>query len=60
MLLTEIEITDYRLLQDIPKPQFMLNKNESEWTEDENKLFKEYERKVKELQEEREKYRKVS
>ncbi|XP_041368827.1 cilia- and flagella-associated protein 43-like isoform X2 [Gigantopelta aegis] len=46
------------LKKDIPKPQFMLNKNESEWTEEEQKLFKEYEKKVKDLQEEREKYRK--
>ena len=37
----------------------MLTKEEKDWTEDEQKAVKEYERKVKELQEEREKYRKV-
>ena len=43
----------------MPKPSFMGQKDESDWSEDEQKLVKEYERKVKELQEEREKYRKV-
>ncbi|KAK3096042.1 hypothetical protein FSP39_022384 [Pinctada imbricata] len=46
------------LKKDIPKPPFMLTKEEKDWTEDEQKAAKEYERKVKELQEEREKYRK--
>jgi len=34
-------------------------KEEADWSEDEQKLAKEYEKKVKDLQEEREKYRKV-
>ena len=38
---------------------FMQQKAESDWTEDEVKMAKEYERKVKELNEEREKFRKV-
>ena len=40
-------------------PAFMTAKPESEWTEEEKKAAQEYERKVKELIEEREKYRKV-
>jgi hypothetical protein len=49
------------VLQDIPIPLFMQQgKPEADWTEDENKAFKEYERKCKELNEEREKFRKVS
>ena len=47
-------------LQDVPKPLFMSTKEPNDWTEDEQKLAKEYEKKVKDLQEEREKYRKVS
>ena len=47
-------------MQDVPIPLFMQQKAESDWTEDEQKLAKEYERKVKELQEEREKFRKVT
>ena len=39
---------------------FMQQKAENDWTEDEVKMAKEYERKVKELNEEREKFRKVS
>lgn len=45
--------------QDIPKPLFMSTKEPNDWSEDEQKLAKEYEKKVKDLQEEREKYRKV-
>lgn len=37
----------------------MLTKKEEDWSEDEQKLVKEYEKKVKDLQEEREKYHKV-
>lgn len=48
------------VFQDIPKPLFMSTKEPNDWTEDEQKLAKEYEKRVKELQEEREKYRKVS
>ncbi|XP_048745697.2 cilia- and flagella-associated protein 43-like isoform X3 [Ostrea edulis] len=46
------------LKKDIPKPLFMSTKEPNDWTEDEQKLAKEYEKRVKELQEEREKYRK--
>ncbi|XP_069850036.1 cilia- and flagella-associated protein 43 isoform X2 [Dipodomys merriami] len=41
----------------IPEPPFM-SKSDNLWTEDEKKQFKEYEKKVKELNEERDKYRK--
>ncbi|XP_021086318.2 cilia- and flagella-associated protein 43 isoform X2 [Mesocricetus auratus] len=41
----------------IPQPAFMV-KADALWTEDERKQFKEYEKKVKELNEERDKYRK--
>ncbi|XP_069423144.1 cilia- and flagella-associated protein 43 isoform X3 [Ovis canadensis] len=41
----------------IPQPQFMV-KPDALWSEEERKLFKEYEKKVKELNEERDKYRK--
>ncbi|KAK2163683.1 hypothetical protein LSH36_75g07025 [Paralvinella palmiformis] len=46
------------LKKDIAMPPFMTAKPESEWTEDEKKVAQEYERKVRELNEEREKYRK--
>ena len=47
-------------LQDVPIPLFMQqNKPENDWTEDEKKMVQEYERKCKELNEEREKFRKV-
>lgn len=46
------------LKQDIPKPLFMQMKEQKDWTEDEQRLAGEYEKKVKDLQEEREKYRK--
>uniref|UniRef100_A0A8C2LW88 Cilia- and flagella-associated protein 43 n=1 Tax=Cricetulus griseus TaxID=10029 RepID=A0A8C2LW88_CRIGR len=41
----------------IPQPAFM-TKSDAVWTEEERKQFKEYEKKVKELNEERDKYRK--
>ncbi|KAG2463071.1 CFA43 protein, partial [Polypterus senegalus] len=48
-----------RLLdKEIPRPEFA-SQPEDHWTEDERKQFKEYEKKVKELAEEREKYRKI-
>uniref|UniRef100_A0A1I8GBG0 WD_REPEATS_REGION domain-containing protein n=2 Tax=Macrostomum lignano TaxID=282301 RepID=A0A1I8GBG0_9PLAT len=46
------------LKKDIPKPAFMINKQETEWNEEERKAAEDYERRVRELQEEREKYRK--
>ncbi|XP_055280687.1 cilia- and flagella-associated protein 43 isoform X2 [Moschus berezovskii] len=41
----------------IPQPPFMV-KPDALWSEEEKKLFKEYEKKVKELNEERDKYKK--
>ena len=49
----------FTILQDVPVPAFMQNKAEDDWSEDEKKLAQEYEKKVKELQEERDKYKKV-
>ena len=40
-------------------PAFMKDKAEADWSEDEKKLAQDYERRVKELEEERDKYRKV-
>ncbi|XP_033122449.1 cilia- and flagella-associated protein 43-like isoform X2 [Anneissia japonica] len=47
------------LKKDVPQPTFIVNKPQEEWSEDELKIAKEYERKVKELNEEREKYKKT-
>lgn len=47
------------LKKDIAIPPFMTNKPQDEWSEEEQKAAKEYERKVKELNDEREKYRKT-
>ncbi|XP_063303391.1 cilia- and flagella-associated protein 43 [Pelobates fuscus] len=46
------------LRMDIPQPAF-LSKSEEDWNEDEKKQFKEYDKKCKELNEEKEKYRKL-
>lgn len=46
------------ILQEVPQPEFM-SKPEVQWTEDERKSFKEFEKKAKELSEEKEKHRKV-
>ncbi|XP_053162414.1 cilia- and flagella-associated protein 43 isoform X2 [Hemicordylus capensis] len=46
------------LKMEIPVPAFV-KKEEALWNEEEKKLFKEYEKKVKELNEEREKHRKI-
>ncbi|MBN3297202.1 CFA43 protein, partial [Amia calva] len=46
------------LKTEIPQPEFM-SKPEVQWTEEEKKGFKEYEKIVKELKEEQEKYRKA-
>ncbi|XP_074855314.1 cilia- and flagella-associated protein 43 [Carettochelys insculpta] len=43
---------------EIPPPYFV-TKSDALWNEEEKKIFKEYEKKVKELNEEREKYRKT-
>ncbi|XP_030628306.1 cilia- and flagella-associated protein 43 [Chanos chanos] len=45
------------LRMEVPRPEF-LTKPELQWTEDERKSYKEYEKKVKDLNEEKEKYRK--
>ncbi|VDQ00912.1 unnamed protein product [Trichobilharzia regenti] len=48
-----------QLKKDIPKPAFLLTgKLIAHWTEDDKRMYAEYERKVKELNEEREKYKK--
>lgn len=49
----------FNFCQDVTVPSFMTNKPQDEWSEEEQKAAKEYERKVKELNDEREKYRKV-
>ncbi|KAF6776366.1 WD repeat-containing protein 96, partial [Paragonimus kellicotti] len=47
------------LKKDVPKPAFLLmGKPVAHWTPDDRRLYAEYERKVQELNEEREKYRK--
>uniref|UniRef100_A0A670I0J7 Cilia- and flagella-associated protein 43 n=1 Tax=Podarcis muralis TaxID=64176 RepID=A0A670I0J7_PODMU len=46
------------LKMEIPAPAFTV-KQEALWNEDERKIYKEYEKKVKELNEEREKHRKI-
>ncbi|XP_063433249.1 cilia- and flagella-associated protein 43-like isoform X6 [Mytilus trossulus] len=46
------------LKKDVPKPLFMQTKELKDWTEDEKRLAGEYEQKVKDLNDEREKYRK--
>lgn len=48
------------LKKDVPIPSFIQNKPQEDWSEEEHKIFKEYEAKCKDLEEEREKYRKVS
>ncbi|CAM4726849.1 unnamed protein product [Leuciscus chuanchicus] len=46
------------LKTEVPQPEFM-SKPEVQWTEEERKSFKEFEKKAKELREEQEKYRKT-
>ncbi|MCI4376303.1 hypothetical protein PGIGA_G00187010 [Pangasianodon gigas] len=46
------------LSMEVPPPEF-IDKPELQWTEDERRSYKEYERKIKELSEEQEKYRKT-
>ncbi|XP_043836344.1 cilia- and flagella-associated protein 43-like [Dromiciops gliroides] len=46
------------LKMEVPQPAFMLSKLDEIWTEEEMRQFKEYEKKVKELNEEKEKYKK--
>lgn len=48
------------LKKDVPKPHFLVSgKPLAHWTDEDKRMYGEYERKVKELIEEREKYRKV-
>ncbi|XP_061693099.1 cilia- and flagella-associated protein 43 isoform X2 [Syngnathoides biaculeatus] len=49
---------DSLLKAEVPQPEFVLAKPDNEWSEEEKKQFKEYEKKVKELNTEKEKYRK--
>ncbi|XP_062989315.1 cilia- and flagella-associated protein 43 [Elgaria multicarinata webbii] len=54
-----LEIKEEDILKmEIPAPAFA-SKQEALWNEDEKKIYKEYEKKVKELNEEREKHRKI-
>uniref|UniRef100_I3IV59 Cilia and flagella associated protein 43 n=1 Tax=Oreochromis niloticus TaxID=8128 RepID=I3IV59_ORENI len=47
------------LKMEIPPPEFVLTKPDIQWSEEEKKAFKEYEKKAKELSEEKEKYKKL-
>ncbi|KAM9809207.1 cilia- and flagella-associated protein 43 isoform 2-T7 [Syngnathus typhle] len=49
---------DSLLKAEVPQPEFVLAKPNNEWSEEEKKQFKEYEKKVKELDTEKDKYRK--
>uniref|UniRef100_A0A3P8XTF8 Cilia- and flagella-associated protein 43 n=1 Tax=Esox lucius TaxID=8010 RepID=A0A3P8XTF8_ESOLU len=46
------------LRMEVPQPEFIVSKPDIQWKEDEKKIYKEYEKRVKELNEEKEKYRK--
>ncbi|XP_044133701.1 cilia- and flagella-associated protein 43 isoform X2 [Bufo gargarizans] len=46
------------IMKEVAQPGF-LSKAETEWTEDEKKQFKDYDKKCKELNDEKEKYRKI-
>lgn len=45
--------------QEILPPEFVLTKPDVQWNEEEKKIYKEYEKKSKELITEKEKYKKV-
>ncbi|XP_029377676.1 cilia- and flagella-associated protein 43 [Echeneis naucrates] len=47
------------LKMEIPPPEFVLTKPDSHWSEEEKKLYKEYEKKTKDLSEEKQKYKKL-
>ncbi|XP_039994475.1 cilia- and flagella-associated protein 43 [Xiphias gladius] len=47
------------LKMEIPPPEFILTKPDIHWSEEERKVYKEYEKKTKGLSEEKEKYKKV-
>ncbi|XP_069394770.1 cilia- and flagella-associated protein 43 isoform X2 [Paralichthys olivaceus] len=44
---------------EIPPPEFVLTKPDIHWTEEEKKVYKQYEKKTKELSERKEKYKKL-
>ncbi|XP_028810030.1 cilia- and flagella-associated protein 43-like [Denticeps clupeoides] len=46
------------LKMEVPQPEF-ISKPELQWTEEEKRMFKDYDKKVKELNEEKEKFRKI-
>ena len=46
------------LKKDLVPPEFITNKSQEEWSEDEQKAAKEFEKKKQQLQEDREKFRK--
>lgn len=46
------------LKKDLVPPEFITNKPQEEWSEDEQKAAKDFEKKKQQLQEDREKYRK--
>lgn len=45
--------------QEIPLPEFVLTKASVHWSEEDHKAYKDYEKKVQELTEEKEKYKRV-
>ncbi|XP_056147897.1 cilia- and flagella-associated protein 43 [Lampris incognitus] len=47
------------LKMEIPQPEFVLIKPETQWSEEEKKIYKQYEKKTNELREEQEKCRKM-
>ncbi|XP_055358538.1 cilia- and flagella-associated protein 43 isoform X2 [Betta splendens] len=47
------------LKMEIPPPEFVLTKSDIDWSEEEKKAFKEFEKKTKDLNEEKEKYKKL-
>ncbi|XP_057704816.1 cilia- and flagella-associated protein 43 isoform X2 [Corythoichthys intestinalis] len=54
-----LEVKKESLLKaEVPEPEFIQGKPNNEWTDEEKKQFKEYEKKVKEFATEKEKYRK--
>uniref|UniRef100_UPI003AAA87D7 cilia- and flagella-associated protein 43 n=1 Tax=Centroberyx gerrardi TaxID=166262 RepID=UPI003AAA87D7 len=56
----ELEVKKEDILKmEIPQPEFVLTKPDIQWSEVEKKVYKEYEKKTKELSEEQEKYRKI-
>ncbi|XP_023144342.2 cilia- and flagella-associated protein 43 isoform X1 [Amphiprion ocellaris] len=47
------------LKMEIPPPEFVLTKADTDWSEEEKKVYREYEKKIKDLNEEKEKYKKA-